>query len=371
MSWSQFKKEVGTKMNSYTFKDATEFAKYFTKKYDEAVKRGTDNITKNPVKKGNIEMMEASIISGMLQGIASTNPAISKQSYTTLGNGVKAYWTGAELQIIATPLIPAPGTIANIKTTKNIVTNPGKFSKDDMGPAKNTEVFLNTFISLADAHLATISGMAETISQYPPPAPPGKGIVMWAGYKVPKGNSDEVELPWDRIFNAGKNALIAYLKKQNVSDDVIKQGFGAGSGLINVIYNLKDYVHNDVVNRENINYFVSRETKLYFDGILINTFLSVIDTGFKTLSFKDRILFKAGRNIPSVKVRIKSAVGFALENVFDGMYEEVIIIRKETNIKYPPGYIADYLDALTGMSNYITSQETPLREAIFNKIMSL
>jgi len=365
MSWRQFKREVGTKMNSYTFKDATEFARFFTTKYDEAVKRGVDYITKNPVKKGNKEIMESIIISGMLQGIASTNSNFSKQSYTTLGNGIKAYWTGAELQIMFTPAIPAPGTIANIQTTKNIVTNPGKFSKNDMGPAKDTETFLNTFISLADEHLATIQGIAETISQYPPPASPAKAFVKWSGYKVAKGSSvNQSDIQWDIIFDYGKQKLIEYLKQENIGDDAINLGFNKGAVLQTAFYNLKDFVIADANKGDKLSF----TTKEYFKNVITPTALKTIDIGFGTLGFVKKVLFRGvrGKN----KKTIKAAVPVALNILFIQMADKAAQLYK-TDLQEGDDFKQNIIYILGEIENYILDETYGLGDAILNKVMTI
>ena len=43
--WSQFYDEVGTKMKQADWKSSNEWANYFSKKYDECIKRGFDNTT--------------------------------------------------------------------------------------------------------------------------------------------------------------------------------------------------------------------------------------------------------------------------------------------------------------------------------------
>lgn len=52
-------------------------------------------------------------------------------------------------------------------------------------PTKNTGLIIDEFIRYAIQHLNTISGVANTISQYPPSGTPGPGIVNWTGYQVP------------------------------------------------------------------------------------------------------------------------------------------------------------------------------------------
>jgi putative chitinase len=52
-------------------------------------------------------------------------------------------------------------------------------------PNNNSEIIVNDFINYATIHLTTISGVANTISLYPPVGTPAPGIVTWTGYIIP------------------------------------------------------------------------------------------------------------------------------------------------------------------------------------------
>lgn len=64
-------------------------------------------------------------------------------------------------------------------------------------PTNNTALIIDEFIRYATAHLSTVSGMATTISTYPPILTPGPGVVLWTGYFVPppKPNVNLPEIP--------------------------------------------------------------------------------------------------------------------------------------------------------------------------------
>jgi len=143
MSWKQFEKEVAEQME-IGFKSPDDFARFFTDKYDECVKRGVDFITLNAVSKGNKDLMYS-----MLQ---------------------------------ITNLI---GALTNIGVKENIVTVSGQWPKAKVRPMKNVRVFLKTFTSFARIHLISIKGLCTTVSLYPPlPGIVGDGIIQWSGYKV-------------------------------------------------------------------------------------------------------------------------------------------------------------------------------------------
>ena len=75
MSWSQFKDEVGSRMKEANWKSSDEWAKFFTKKYDECIKRGMDLSGKNPILKGNTDLMEQYLIRAGQLALAATTPA--------------------------------------------------------------------------------------------------------------------------------------------------------------------------------------------------------------------------------------------------------------------------------------------------------
>ena len=53
-------------------------------------------------------------------------------------------------------------------------------------PNNNPELIINDFILYATGHLASVSGIINTISLYPAaPTPiPGPGVIVWTGYQV-------------------------------------------------------------------------------------------------------------------------------------------------------------------------------------------
>ena len=184
MSWKQFEKEVAEQME-IGFKSPDDFARFFTDKYDECVKRGVDFITLNPVSKGNKDLMYSMIQITNLISAAALTPALYDLYFNMLGEAVVGYWSGAKSQKIFIPLIPAIGTFVNIGVKENIVTFPGTWPKAKVRPMKNVRVFLKTFTSFARMHLITIKGLCTTVSLYPPlPGIVGDGVIQWSGYKV-------------------------------------------------------------------------------------------------------------------------------------------------------------------------------------------
>jgi hypothetical protein len=185
MSWSIFKQEMLAKMENPNWNDLSDFADFFTKKYDECMKRGFDNITNNTVIKGNTDLMRSTLILALQTGIQSKVEAFYNQSISLMGKAAVSYWVGAELGKIP-PVLPAPGTILNLSVVSNTCTNPGVWPETPIPvlPSTSPNPYLDAFIILATIHLQSISGFCNTISQYPPPSPPGPAILPWNGFKV-------------------------------------------------------------------------------------------------------------------------------------------------------------------------------------------
>ena len=208
MSWSIFKQEMKAKMVNSSFKSTNEFADFFTQKYDQCMKRGLDVTTQNTVIQGNTELMRTTILYALEAGVSSKTPAFYNQSIALLGKGAVAYWTGAELGKIP-PLIPAPGTILNLSVVTNTATNPGTWppAPFPVFPSTSNDPYLDAFILQATIHLQTVSGFCNTISQYPPPSPPGPGILPWVGFNVEASpaskpsttNSEEILQPKPKL----------------------------------------------------------------------------------------------------------------------------------------------------------------------------
>jgi hypothetical protein len=239
MSWKQFEKEVVEKLETEGFKNPDDFAKFFTNKYDECVKRGVDLVTFNTVLKGNKDFMYSMIQIANLVSIAATTPALYDLYFNMLGDAVVGYWSGAKLTTFFTPIIPAPGTIMNIGVTDNSVINPGIWVKSKVPPMKSVRVFVKTFVSYAKIHLATVQGLCSTISLYPPLSTPGPAMLQWQGFKVvePKTKytnnpADSYEAPIDGAkvnFTFDKGIEISVTKVNDnwsfVKDTNSKSGF--------------------------------------------------------------------------------------------------------------------------------------------------
>jgi hypothetical protein len=143
MSWAVFKANILKYSNNpNSLPDLRSVAKLWTKEYDAAIKRGYDTVNFVKVKKGNTELMEELFYAALLKGQSSKQPY---DLVGELGKAVQAYWTGATLNELPPPIIPAPGSTANISTLSNVVTNVGQWTPpQQVAPAPPNKDLDNT-----------------------------------------------------------------------------------------------------------------------------------------------------------------------------------------------------------------------------------
>lgn len=188
MSWSLFKANIIRKTNpKFNTNNINEVAKIWANEYDAAVKRGKDFINFESVQSGNKSIMETLFRVALLKGL-TTPPGQNFSLINEFGNGVKAYWGGAQMRPFPIPLIPAPGSIQNIQVNSNVVINVGTWPVyPPLPPTRKQETMVDMFILAALVHLFSIGGVIQTTSLYPStPTPiPAPGIISWTGYLVP------------------------------------------------------------------------------------------------------------------------------------------------------------------------------------------
>ena len=137
MSWALFKNNILKYANNpNSLPDLNKVAKLWTTEYDAAIKRGYDTVNFVKVKQGNTKLMEELVYAALLKGQSSKQPY---DLVGELGKAVQAYWTGAVLNETPIPIIPAPGTIANIAVTSNVVINAGTWTPPQQSPAPQTD----------------------------------------------------------------------------------------------------------------------------------------------------------------------------------------------------------------------------------------
>jgi len=195
MSFDIFKKNMLAYMgNQSAIESHLDFSKKLTMEYDICMRRGFQIGNSVSVAKANTEMMETQV------GLAGTI-ALQKQKglhhiINDIGKGVVGYWSGATLNLLPVPIIPAFGAYLNIATNQAMVSKPGDFpDMKNQSPVTNSGQFLDLLIVAMTIHLTTIEGFYFTTSLYPgfPTVPPAPGVVSWVGYNVPPAQPTVVE----------------------------------------------------------------------------------------------------------------------------------------------------------------------------------
>ena len=189
MSWALFKRNVlrKTNPNRNPSLNINEVATIWAEEYDACVKRGRDFINLEAVQTGNLELMKTLFKVALLKGLA-TPPGVNFSLPNEFGNGVKAYWAGAQMRPFPIPLIPAPGSVQNLAVNSNVVINVGTWPLyPPLKPSAKQEIIVNMFVLAAVVHLFSIGGIIQTTSLYPSaPSPiPAPGVISWTGYLIP------------------------------------------------------------------------------------------------------------------------------------------------------------------------------------------
>ena len=189
MSWALFKRNVlrKTNPNKNPSLDINQVATIWAEEYDACVKRGKDFINLESVQTGNLELMKTLFRVALLKGL-TTPPGTDFSLPNEFGNGVKAYWAGAQMRPFPLPLIPAPGSVQNLAVNSNVVINVGTWPLyPPLKPARKQEIIVNMFVLAAIVHLFSIGGIIQTTSLYPSaPSPiPAPGVISWTGYLIP------------------------------------------------------------------------------------------------------------------------------------------------------------------------------------------
>lgn len=123
MSWDIFRRNILRYVSRpETIVDINVLARLWAREYDAAIKRGGDTVNGVPLIAGNTTALENSIRLTLERGL------ISSGGYDLVGNmgtGILSYWTGATMNQIPVPIIPAVGSTSNISVVSNNVTNVG------------------------------------------------------------------------------------------------------------------------------------------------------------------------------------------------------------------------------------------------------
>jgi hypothetical protein len=215
MSWQTFKDELRPYLENPTpGKGLNQFGKKLADAYDTAVKQGGDLLHRVPLQSGNKQALEFFSVLALVKGLLDTTGNFNL--INELGKGIEMYWTGANLYQFPTPLIPAPGSTANIAVEQNLVANAGKWPKVPfVVPTNKVETFLNVFVLAATIHLLSVGGIIKTVSLYPPNGSPATGLLNWNIYLLkPPELFKDPEL--EGTYYISQNSQSEACRKQNL-----------------------------------------------------------------------------------------------------------------------------------------------------------
>jgi hypothetical protein len=284
MSWGLFKRNVirKTNPNNNPSLDINKVATIWADEYDAAIKRGKDFINLESVQAGNKEIMKNLFRAALLKGLA-TPPGVNFSLPNEFGNGVKAYWAGAQMNPFPIPLIPAPGSIQNLVVNSNIVTNVGVWPLyPPLKPAKKQEIIVNMFILAAIVHLFSIGGVIQTTSLYPSaPSPiPAPGVIIWTGYLIPPAipipnpnfpSADGSELPVIEQVDNNTISEVGPIQEYELPNDSDGSGdSGLGDGINGDDSGLGDGINGDSSFEDMVNSSLGDDINDIGDGNNIN-----------------------------------------------------------------------------------------------------
>ena len=142
MSWEKFRENVLKVVSQpENINNIDLVAKTYATEYDACIKRGGDLVNRIPLIKGDVKSMTNFFRAALKAGLSSNKPY---DLTGEMGKGVIAYWTAANLSVLISPLVTTEqlllGATANILTTSNVVTDPGKWKSQksiNTAPANN------------------------------------------------------------------------------------------------------------------------------------------------------------------------------------------------------------------------------------------
>ncbi len=206
--WDGFKTQVRAVMESYPL-DYDVLPKQLARAYDMAMRvpPAGDLLVGNPVLSGNVVGMELIFRSVFLQ--QATSPE-QLDLIKLLAAGFVTYWTGATISPLKIPaLAPIGATPPSLQNLSGLCTNPGTIAQIPPFVYKgepNVDTFINNFITAADIHLQTVSGIFNVLALYgvPPTAMTMAGVVPWLGFST---NASSTALSNQLAFDSAFLAL--------------------------------------------------------------------------------------------------------------------------------------------------------------------
>ena len=164
------------------------FAKNLSEEYDKVIKAGFTLFPFGGIAfKGGNQILMAATLLGILN---KTKADKGGDLLRDIGPAIQAYWTGATHSTLPvpytdswrTPKFPCIGAAKNVATKIAFNFSPGVWTPIIVAPNGEPAPFLLNFIISANIHLLSVGGMYFCDCIYPPPAPPGPGVLPWVSY---------------------------------------------------------------------------------------------------------------------------------------------------------------------------------------------
>lgn len=346
MSWKIFRDNVlGVVSDPSKIASTQQVADVFAVEYDACIKRGGDSVNKISVKTGNVELMKTIFNLQLQNGLTQTTPY---QLVTNMGKGVVAYWQTAILNNII-PIIPAPGSVANIAHVSNTITDAGQWPNiPPTQPTNSYASIVDSFILASFIHLSEIKGNIYTTSLYPAVGTPGPGVLPWTGYFVDQP-------PATQIQEAQTSELASVEQKINEAEEFLSSE--EIDSRKNELSQLEGLVKENVIEEEEykslLNYEISTEsalstqllvTKEETNAILKLTnpkYNCVIGAGIVAAARRDVGLIETGWDVIGGGTNMGGGSGFIAKSIKRDSRGKII---------YEPGRI-DEMIRITGLNN--------------------
>ena len=184
MSWQLFKNNmIAFSSNPNGIPSIAAVAEKYAIEYDACIKRGGIKYL-NPIPlttTPNLKFMKDYFEIALQIGLSTK---ITYDLVTGMGAGVLLYWGAASLAALA-PSVPAVGSVVNIASNANYISDIGQWSVvPPTLPTKEYALIIDSFILAAQLHLTTIKGVINTTSLSIALGSPIPGLITWTGYAI-------------------------------------------------------------------------------------------------------------------------------------------------------------------------------------------
>jgi hypothetical protein len=125
MSWEVFKQTIlRVANNPESIPDRNTVAKLYADAYDTAIKNGGDTRNGTRLISGNVQSMQNIFLAALEKGVRTQGPY---DLVAQMGDGVKAYWANATMDLFPIPKQLPKGALSNIKIEENSIIDVGRW----------------------------------------------------------------------------------------------------------------------------------------------------------------------------------------------------------------------------------------------------